>query len=57
MKYAPYVRVALRYIIGPALGLEGMADDPDMVMVGALLLAAAINEGWFILAKMRGWST
>jgi len=61
MHYAPMVRIILRYLIGAAImgsqqvG-ESLAADPDLVAMGALGLAAAVECG-YALAKRKGWAT
>jgi len=62
---APLARVLLRYI-GGALISAGIAispstlADPDLVQILCFLiggLATAVSEGWYIVARKRGWST
>lgn len=67
MKYAPLVRILLRYGAGgiaavavaskisPDLG-ERLAADPDLVMVLAGFLGAVI-EGAYMRAKRKGGAT
>jgi hypothetical protein len=53
-------RIVLRYIVGAFLGMEigqELAGDPDIVMLAALGVGFALNEGWYFLAKRFGWST
>lgn len=61
---APFARIMLRYF-GGALVSAGVAvnpgslTDPDVVQVVCILLGAACtaaSEGWYYLAKKRGWS-
>lgn len=61
MSYAPFARIALRYVVGgvimgsPAIG-EKLAADPDMVMAGAALIGVCV-EGVYAIAKRKGWNT
>jgi hypothetical protein len=57
----PFVRIFLRYF-GAALitkaGLKIDVTDPDIETIAILLVGSvctAISEGWYILAKKRGW--
>jgi hypothetical protein len=61
MTWAPMARILLRYLVGA--GIMGsttlgdqLAADPDLVLYGALALAAVI-EGAYAIAKRRGWAT
>lgn len=65
---APLARVLLRYVAGAlagygiAVNAAGyvLADDPDMVFLvscGLSALFGAVVEGFYALAKKRGWST
>lgn len=60
MNYGPLVRIFLRYIVGgvfvgsQAVG-DQLATDPDLVAACALLVGAAVEGFWF-LAKRRGWA-
>lgn len=54
---APIARVLLRYGVGVLVGQEigeQLALDSDIVLLVAGLLAAAV-EGYYYLAKKRGW--
>lgn len=62
---APLTRVLLRYI-GGALIASGLAispstlTDPDVVQVACFLIGlicSAASEGWYALARKKGWST
>lgn len=61
MNYAPLARIVLRYLVGAAImgssqiG-EELAADPDVVMLVAAGIGAAVEAG-YVLAKKRGWST
>lgn len=61
MKYAPLVRILLRYGVGaaifasPEIG-ERLAADPDLVMVLAGAIGATV-EGAYIHAKRKGGAT
>lgn len=61
MQYAPLARIVLRYLVGAAImgssqiG-EQLAADPDMVMIVAAAIGAAVETG-YALAKRRGWAT
>lgn len=51
-------RISLRYGAGYLLGAatgKALAADADLVMVVGLVVAAAV-EGFYTLAKKRGWS-
>lgn len=56
---APFVRIALRILGGYLIG-RGLAGEDDMrlftdpELVGAVTIA--VSEGWYALAKWRGWS-
>jgi len=61
---APLVRILLRWIGGIALARGWMSDasvfqDPDVVTIGCYVLAAVcgvVSEGWYFVARKRGWS-
>jgi len=55
MQYAPWVRIALRLAAGFTGGVS-YASDNDAVLIGSVLLAAAV-EGYYTIAKKRGWAT
>ena len=61
MPNAAIIRILLRYLIGALLvgsnevGQQ-LAADPDIVMALAFALGAAV-EGFYVLAKRRGWTT
>ncbi|HXP66432.1 MAG TPA: hypothetical protein VN815_13225 [Steroidobacteraceae bacterium] len=57
----PLVRIVLRYF-GAALitkaGLGVDVNDPDIQSIAILVagaLCTALSEGWYLLAKKRGW--
>lgn len=57
----PLTRVLLRYV-GAALvtkaGLSIDVSDPDVMAVaemGVGLLCSVISEGWYAMARKRGW--
>jgi hypothetical protein len=57
----PLTRVLLRYV-GAALitkaGLSIDVTDPDVMAVaeiGVGLLCSVVSEGWYALARKRGW--
>ena len=57
----PLTRVLLRYV-GAALvtkaGLSIDVSDPDVIAVaemGVGLLCSVISEGWYAMARKRGW--
>jgi hypothetical protein len=61
MDFAPYIRIALRYIVGA--GLMGsaqlgemMATDPDLIIVLSGLVGVAV-EAYYQWAKRRGGAT
>jgi len=61
MDYAPIVRIILRYVVGAGImGSEQtgnmLAADPDIVVVGCLVLGAVV-EGFYVLAKVSGGKT
>lgn len=59
MQFGPLARILLRYGIGYLAGSEVgdmLALDPDAVLILSLALAAAV-EGFYTLAKKRGWAT
>lgn len=60
----PLIRVGLRYVAG-LLVAKGMASeanllsDPDLVQVASYAGAAVcsgISEGWWYLARKKGWT-
>lgn len=59
--YGPIVRIILRYVVGAgimgseAIG-EALAANPDVVLIGSMVIGAAV-EGGYALAKRRGWAT
>lgn len=61
---APLVRILLRWLGGflIAKGIASSPDaftDPDLVSVACYALAAVcglVSEGWYALARRRGWS-
>lgn len=64
---APLIRILLRYVTLPllALGLilpeeqQAIIADPEIVSyvsIGLGLLALAIAEGWYALARRFGWA-
>ena len=57
----PLTRVLLRYV-GAAIvtkaGLSIDVSDPDVIAVaemGVGLLCSVISEGWYAMARKRGW--
>lgn len=64
MDYGPFARIFLRYLGGALVAHGIMRDpaallDPDVVQVACIVLGAgcsALSEGWYALAKKRGWS-
>jgi len=62
---APLARVLLRYIGGALISAgvaisPGTLADPDIVQLLCLLiggLVTVISEGWYIIARKKGWST
>lgn len=59
MDFAPIARIALRYLVGYAIGAEAgeaLALDPDMVMVVALGIGVAVETA-YTWAKARGGKT
>lgn len=59
MQFGPLARILLRYGIGYLAGSEVgdmLAMDPDAVLILSLALGAAV-EGFYTLAKKRGWAT
>ncbi len=63
--FAPFARILLRYF-GGALISAGIAlspdtiTDPDVVQIVCIIMGAlctAISEGWYVLAKKRGWKS
>lgn len=64
---AVIIRIVLRYgaglliakgLLAPEAGLD-LASDPDVQMllqVGVGLVAAAVSEGWYVLARRLGWA-
>lgn len=61
MNYAPYARIALRYVVGAALmgstqiGTQ-LAADPDLVAAVAAGIGVVV-EGAYALAKRKGGAT
>lgn len=61
---APIIRIVLRYVIGAwfstSLG-AALVNDPDvMTLVDAViapLIATALTEFWYWLARKVGWAT
>lgn len=58
---AAIARIILRYLVGGAIAGSAeigrqLAADPDLVMLVAILIGGAV-EGFYALAKRRGWST
>jgi len=58
---APLARILLRYLVGGAIFGSAeighrLATDPDIVLLAAVLIGAAV-EGFYALAKRRGWAT
>ncbi|QKV17867.1 hypothetical protein [Oricola thermophila] len=55
-----WARILLRYLVGAAffgsteIGRE-LAADPDLVEVVAVVIGLAV-EGYYVIAKKRGWS-
>jgi hypothetical protein len=64
---AVIIRIVLRYgagllvakgLLSPETGLD-LAGDPDVQMllqVGAGLVAGAVSECWYVLARRLGWA-
>lgn len=60
----PLARVILRYLAGilAAKGMTSQASllsDPDFVQVASYLgaaLCSGISEGWWYLARKKGWA-
>lgn len=61
MDWAPWARIALRYVIGGVfmgsdeIGLQ-LAADPDMVAAAAVAVGAVV-EIVYSVAKRFGWAT
>lgn len=62
MDWAPYVRIALRYIAGSlfgAAGADALTNNLDLenalVMLGCAVLAG-VTEWFYKKAKARGWT-
>lgn len=61
---APAIRNLLRYAIGAAVA-EGLVSQAvgdalgssEVLNLAAAVVAAALVEGYYYLAKRRGWST
>jgi len=58
---AAVARIILRYLVGGAVAGSveighRLATDPDIVMLVAFAIGAAV-EGFYALAKRRGWTT
>lgn len=61
MIYAPIIRIVLRYVVGALFVgagpvAEQLAADPDIVMVLAAGLGAAVEAG-YLIARRKGWAT
>jgi hypothetical protein len=59
MRYAPIVRIIIRYAVGLIVGVDAadvLARDPDVVTVSALVLGAAV-EVIYAFAVRKGWTT
>lgn len=62
---APLARVLLRYVGGAMISAgvaisPGTLTDPDLIQVMCFLIggiSTATSEGWYIIAKKKGWST
>lgn len=65
---APITRIVLRYLAMyvalrgflPEDVAKAISEDPqfiELVNMGIGLAIAAINEGWYALAKKYGWNT
>jgi hypothetical protein len=61
--YAPLARILLRYVAG-ALIAKGVIQDPaqlvnpdtvTVVTIGLGALLSAVSEGFYMLARRRGW--
>lgn len=63
MDWAPYARIAARYIIGTVAGAavgDAVLNDPDLMNLLTMVIsgaAAAVTEYVYALAKRRGWAT
>lgn len=55
MQYAPWVRIGLRILNG-FVGGYNYANDNDAVLIGSLIVGAAV-EAAYVIAKRRGWAT
>jgi len=59
MNYAPYVRIAIRYIVGIVIGADAaniLAADPEIVTLVAAGVGLAV-EFVYNFAKKKGWAT
>ena len=59
MNLGPFARIILRYGIGYLAGSqvgEALAMDSDAVLLLSMALGAAV-EGFYVLAKRKGWKT
>lgn len=61
MKYAPIVRIILRYVVGAGImGSSSIGDrlaaDPDLIFYGSLAVAAVV-EAAYAFSKRKGWAT
>lgn len=60
MNLAPIVRIIIRYGAGIIIGMEGasaLADDPDAVEIGVVVITALIGlatEWWYARAVRNG---
>lgn len=56
---APLARILLRYVGAVLVAKAGLqVDDPDLIIVTEAViggLCALIAEGWYALARKRGW--
>ncbi|WP_085032295.1 hypothetical protein [Ensifer aridi] len=64
---AIYIRIALRYgagilvakgLLAPEVGVD-LSNDPDVTMalqVAAGVIAGAVSEAWYFLARRLGWA-
>ena len=63
MDWAPYARIAARYIIGGVGGTavgDAVLNDPDHMNLLTIAIsgaAAGLTEYIYALAKRRGWTT
>jgi len=54
MNYAPFIRIALRYLLGGG-AYASLANDSDVVAVGCIISAAAV-ESVYLYAKRKDWT-